>query len=187
MLWTKCLGISVWFVFSSGAEWLSTHVRIKPLLAGSPGTMVLLNHHGRNSSHRWGHAWAKDRTPKSFLGWSEMFWVLHPALLGILPSGMVAFSPCHCRGATQGILWVSEDSPTYPCFGGPTISLCAFVILWSPGNPTECAKICCCKIYPHGMICRASSLQESSREHRTSLEHLCLPQPQDDLNAVKCY
>lgn len=40
----------------------------------------------------------------------------------------------------------SEDSPTYPCFGGPTISLCAFVIVWNPGNSTVCAKICCYKI-----------------------------------------
>lgn len=37
------------------------------------------------------------------------------------------------------------------------------------------------------MIWRASSLQESSREYRTSLDHLSLTQLQEDLNTVKCF
>lgn len=99
---------SVWFVFSSGTGWLSTHMRTKPLLAVSIRNQGFINHHGGNSSHRWGHVWAKGRPPKSFLDWSEMFWLLHTALLGILPLGMVVFLPCYCRGAMQGTLLIPD-------------------------------------------------------------------------------
>lgn len=113
---------------------ISTHERTKSPLAVSTRNSDFVNDHGRISSHRWGHAWAKGRPPKSYLDSSEKFWLLHTELLGSLPSGTAVFMQ---RGNAGQPSQSSEDSSAYPCFGGPIISLCPFLIVWSLRS-TQC-------------------------------------------------